>query len=219
MVIYYLKNLLFSTVSNINSQSSPQSKTIRRRVSSRGLTLYKISLACQYNLSHHDTTHVILLLGQCPLAGHRFLRSQLGLSLSIRSLSLSPFSWKGTAQPSPSIPTIVSTKALFYCCTDRWRCRSRLKCFREAMLDNRRLDRIPRKAKHTHCGYKRNSEQLLGIKNSVVFSKCKCKFFNNCLIEVSLGITKSRAKLQVILSKIYCMQVISLWKERRYRFA
>ncbi len=76
MVTYYFKKLLFSTVSDINSQSSPKSETIRRRVSRRGLTLYKISLACQYTLSHHDTTHVIPLLGQRPPVGHRFLRSQ-----------------------------------------------------------------------------------------------------------------------------------------------
>ncbi len=36
--------------------------------------------------------------------------------------------------------------------------------------------------------------------SSIAFSKCT-KFFDNCLIELSLTITKSRAKLKVILSK------------------
>ncbi len=39
--------------------------------------------------------------------------------------------------------------------------------------------------------------------SNIAFSKCT-KFFNNCLIETSLIITKSRAKLKVILSKNYC---------------
>ncbi len=52
-------------------------------------------------------------------------------------------------------------------------------------------------------------EQNFGVANyvydisSMAFSKCT-KFFNSCLIGLSLIITKSRAKLQVILRKIYC---------------
>ncbi len=38
----------------------------------------------------------------------------------------------------------------------------------------------------------------------IAFSKCT-KFFNNYLIEPSLIITKSRAKLKVILSENYCI--------------
>ncbi len=53
-------------------------------------------------------------------------------------------------------------QTLFDCCT--YRCRNKLKCFLEVILKNRRLDRMLRKAKHKHCGYKRNSECLLGIK-------------------------------------------------------
>ncbi len=41
---------------------------------------------------------------------------------------------------------------------------------------------------------------------SIAFSKCT-KFFNDCLIEPSLIITKSRAKLKVILSENYCIWV------------
>ncbi len=40
--------------------------------------------------------------------------------------------------------------------------------------------------------------------SSIAFSKCT-KFFNNYLIEASLIITKSRAKLKVILSEKYCI--------------
>ncbi len=40
--------------------------------------------------------------------------------------------------------------------------------------------------------------------SSIAFSKCT-KFFNNCLIELSLIITKSRAKLKFILSENYCI--------------
>ncbi len=53
------------------------------------------------------------------------------------------------------------------------------------------------------------SEQNVDVTNyssvisSIAFSKCT-KFFNNCLIEPSLIITKSRAKLKVILSENYC---------------
>ncbi len=39
--------------------------------------------------------------------------------------------------------------------------------------------------------------------SSIAFSKYT-KFFDNCLIELSLIITKSRAKLKVILSENYC---------------
>ncbi len=39
--------------------------------------------------------------------------------------------------------------------------------------------------------------------SSIEFSKFT-KFFNNCLIEPELIITKSRAKLKVILSENYC---------------
>ncbi len=39
--------------------------------------------------------------------------------------------------------------------------------------------------------------------SSIAFSK-RTKFFNNCLIELSLISTKSRAKLKGILSENYC---------------
>ncbi len=54
------------------------------------------------------------------------------------------------------------------------------------------------------------SERTFGVSNysivisSVTFSKCT-KFFNNCLIEPSLIITKSHPKLKVILSEKYCI--------------
>ncbi len=54
------------------------------------------------------------------------------------------------------------------------------------------------------------SERTFDVNNysssisSVAFSKCT-KFFNNCLKEPSLIITKSRAKLKVILSENYCI--------------
>ncbi len=38
----------------------------------------------------------------------------------------------------------------------------------------------------------------------IAFSKCS-KFFNNCLIELSLIITESRAKLKLLFSENYCM--------------
>ncbi len=53
------------------------------------------------------------------------------------------------------------------------------------------------------------SEQNFDLTNyssvisSISFSKCT-KFFNNCLIELSLIITKSRAKPKVILSENNC---------------
>ncbi len=53
------------------------------------------------------------------------------------------------------------------------------------------------------------SERTFDVSNyssaisSIAFSKCT-KFFNYCLIEPSLIITKSRAKLKVILSENYC---------------
>ncbi len=53
------------------------------------------------------------------------------------------------------------------------------------------------------------SERAFDVSNyssaisSIAFSKCT-KFFNNCLKEPSLIITKSRAKLKVILSENYC---------------
>ncbi len=56
------------------------------------------------------------------------------------------------------------------------------------------------------CGF---SEQNYDVTNyssiisSIAFSKCT-KFFNNCLIELALIITKSRAKLKVILSDYNC---------------
>ncbi len=40
--------------------------------------------------------------------------------------------------------------------------------------------------------------------SSIAFSNCT-KFFNNFLISLSLIITKSRAKLKVILSENYCI--------------
>ncbi len=55
------------------------------------------------------------------------------------------------------------------------------------------------------------SEQNLDVTNyssvisSIALSKCT-KFFNNCLIELSLIITKSRAKLKVILNENYCIK-------------
>ncbi len=42
--------------------------------------------------------------------------------------------------------------------------------------------------------------------SSNAFSKCT-KFFNNCLIELSLIITKFCAKLKVILSENYCIYI------------
>ncbi len=54
------------------------------------------------------------------------------------------------------------------------------------------------------------SEQNFDVTNyssvisSIAFSKYT-KFFDNCLIELSLIITKSRAKLKVILSENYCI--------------
>ncbi len=59
------------------------------------------------------------------------------------------------------------------------------------------------------------SERTFGVSNysivisSVAFSKCT-KFFNNCLIEPSLIITKSHPKLKVILSENYCMLITDL---------
>ncbi len=56
------------------------------------------------------------------------------------------------------------------------------------------------------------SEQNFDVTNyssviiSITFSKCT-KFFNNCLIEPALFITKSRAKLKVILSENYCTRI------------
>ncbi len=53
------------------------------------------------------------------------------------------------------------------------------------------------------------SEQNVDVTNyssvisSIAFSKFT-KFFKNCLIEPALIITKSRAKLKVILSENYC---------------
>ncbi len=53
------------------------------------------------------------------------------------------------------------------------------------------------------------SEQNFDVTNyssvisSIAFSKCT-KFFGNCLMEPSLIITKSRAKLKVILDKNCC---------------
>ncbi len=55
------------------------------------------------------------------------------------------------------------------------------------------------------------SEQNFDVTNyssvisSISFSKFT-KFFNNCLIEPALIITKSRAKLKVILSENYCIR-------------
>ncbi len=46
-----------------------------------------------------------------------------------------------------------------------------------------------------------NYSSVISIK---AFSKC-CKFFNNCLLELSLIITESRAKLKVIFSENYCI--------------
>ncbi len=54
------------------------------------------------------------------------------------------------------------------------------------------------------------SEQNVGVTicfydiSSMLLSKCT-KFFSNCLIELSLILTKSRAKHQVIFSEIYCI--------------
>ncbi len=54
------------------------------------------------------------------------------------------------------------------------------------------------------------SEQNFDVTNyssvisSIAFSKFT-KFFNNCLTEPTLIITKSRAKLNVILSENYCI--------------
>ncbi len=54
------------------------------------------------------------------------------------------------------------------------------------------------------------SEQTFDVSNyssvisSITFSECT-KFFNNCLIEPSLIIIKSRAKLKAILSENYCI--------------
>ncbi len=53
------------------------------------------------------------------------------------------------------------------------------------------------------------SEQNFDVTNyssvisSIAFSKCT-NFFNDCLIELSLSFTKSRAKLKVTLSENYC---------------
>ncbi len=53
------------------------------------------------------------------------------------------------------------------------------------------------------------SEQNVDITNdssvvsSIAFSKCT-QFFNNCLGQLSLIITQSRAKLKVIISENYC---------------
>ncbi len=46
-----------------------------------------------------------------------------------------------------------------------------------------------------------NCSSVISIK---AFSKCS-KFFNNCLLELSLIITESRAKLKVIFSENYCI--------------
>ncbi len=56
------------------------------------------------------------------------------------------------------------------------------------------------------------SERTFDISNysSVISSIAFSKFFNNCLIEPSLIITKSRAKLKVILSENYCNRIFSL---------
>ncbi len=57
------------------------------------------------------------------------------------------------------------------------------------------------------------SEQNFDVTNypsvisSIAFSKCT-KFFNNCLIDPALIITKSRAKLKMILSENYCIIVL-----------
>ncbi len=54
------------------------------------------------------------------------------------------------------------------------------------------------------------SERTFDVSNyssalsSIAFSKCT-KFLNNCLIEPSLIITKSCAKLKVIFSENYCI--------------
>ncbi len=62
------------------------------------------------------------------------------------------------------------------------------------------------------------SEQNFDVTNyfsdisTMAFSKCT-KFFNNCLIELSLITTKSRAKLQVILSEIH--RIISIMKTKQ----
>ncbi len=59
------------------------------------------------------------------------------------------------------------------------------------------------------------SERTFDVSNyssaisSIAFSKCT-KFFNNCLIEPPLIITKSRAKLKVILSENYCI-LLAYW--------
>ncbi len=50
--------------------------------------------------------------------------------------------------------------------------------------------------------------------SSIAFSKCT-KFFNNCLIERALIITKPRAKLKVILSENYCK--FFSWQGKRTR--
>ncbi len=49
--------------------------------------------------------------------------------------------------------------------------------------------------------------------SSIAFSKYT-KFFNNCLIEPSLIITKSRAKLKVILSENYCISKLFTQTDR-----
>ncbi len=57
------------------------------------------------------------------------------------------------------------------------------------------------------------SEQNVDVTNyssvisSIAFSKFT-KFINNCLIEPALIITKSRAKLKVILSENYCILIL-----------
>ncbi len=53
------------------------------------------------------------------------------------------------------------------------------------------------------------SEQTFDLTNYFCdISSMAFYFFNNCLIELSLIITKSRAKLQVILSEIYGINVV-----------
>ncbi len=65
------------------------------------------------------------------------------------------------------------------------------------------------------------SEQNFDVTNyssvisSIAFSKFT-KFFNNCLIEPALIITKSRAKLKVILSENYCTLVIEFVLHHRF---
>ncbi len=69
------------------------------------------------------------------------------------------------------------------------------------------------------------SEQNVGVTiyfyyiSSMLFSKFT-EFFSNCLIELSLILTKSRTKLQVIFSEIYCVThlIITRALVRKYNY-